>query len=361
MRRIFFTNNGNNYQSDINFRVGGTVGAHSPAVRRALLRKAQGQYAKGCCDVVRIPSPLPPLDCAERIFIDFSPQSSGTEPAYNYFVPGPISDSQNTIIQGGWSGGAQPYFTNDSTDDETITSSIFYSSPYSWYIGKTTLYGSPGQGSPFTPKLPIETNAINETAFNSEIITRQFTYKFRFYVNSSGSGSGPQTAVIYNGSYAGNDRTGFNLYLTNNYNSVSVDSYSYGGGSFPFNNIATGLTVNEWHNIEINITYDADPENETFLYSVDGTTPVNVLSWINVWRKANSYTYSYGTRMAFTCSANNDSDTGIDSGFYIDDIDICMKPLINNTQSNSIPLSIPLVNVSSAGFTDVLPYQILTS
>ena len=50
MRRMFFTNNGNNSQADINFRVGGTVGAHSPAVRRALLRRAQGQYAKGCCD-----------------------------------------------------------------------------------------------------------------------------------------------------------------------------------------------------------------------------------------------------------------------------------------------------------------------
>ena len=331
MHKVFFTNNGNNTQADINFRVGGNVGAHSPAVRRALLRKAQGQYAKGCCDAVRIPSPLPPLDCAERIFIDFSRQSSGTDPSYNYFALGPISNSSAGTIQGGWSGGAQPYFTNDSTDDETITDSIFYSSPYSWYLGKNPLYGIPGQGSPFTPKLPIETNAINETAFNSEIITRQFTYKFRFYVKSDGSGDGTQRAVIYNGSYAGNDRTGFNLYLTNNYNSVSVDSYSYGGGTFPFNNIATGLTVNEWHNIEINITYDADPENETFLYSVDGATPVNVLSWVNVRRKANSYTYSYGTRMAFTCQENKDYGLGSGYGFYIDDIDICMKPSVQPT------------------------------
>lgn len=59
----------------------------------------------------------------DRIYIDFESYSIG-----------PISDSSTSTIQGNWSGGAQTYFQNDTTDDETIVNTLSVA-PYSqsWF------------------------------------------------------------------------------------------------------------------------------------------------------------------------------------------------------------------------------------
>ena len=255
--------------------------------------------------------------CEESLLIDFS-----------LFNLGPISDSDTSTIQGGWSGGAQTYFQNDSTDDETISETVYKSSPYSWYVGAQPLYGSPGQGSPFTPALPLQTDAASEAAFNEELFTKTVKYSFDFQVRSeydsdSSTSLEPEQLRVYNGSYQGNDRTGLNLLIINNYNTVDISSYTYSGGSYPLISLATGLHTNMWHNIEINITYDADPDNDTFIYSINGGPGQSVLSWSNVWRKDNNYAPSYGTWLAFGKNETNSEGSGF--GFYIDNISMCLN------------------------------------
>lgn len=352
MRRLIFTDKANNYEASINFRVGGTVGARSISARNALLRRAQGDFSRGCCFEFEPGSdPTPPTPCEESLLIDFSPESSSTTPPYNFFNLGPISDSATSTIQGGWSGGAQTYFQNDSTDDETISNTFFKSSPYSWYVGAQPLYGNPGQGSPFTPALPLQTDAASEAAFNAELFTKTVKYSFDFYVKGNSSTPlPPEQLRVYNGSYQGNDRTGLNLLINNNYNTVDISSYTYSGGSFSLIPLATGLATNTWHNIEINITYDADPDNDTFIYSVNGGAGQSVLSWPNVWRKDNAFTPVYGTWLAFGKIETNIEGSGF--GFYIDNISMCLNS--KSSASNLLP-SPPSESLSSGIIPADLP------
>lgn len=232
---------------------------------------------------------------------------------FDDFNPKPISDSVNGTIQGGWSGGAQTYFQNDSTDDERIVSDKYHSSPQSWYIN-STLYNNPGQGSPFTPALNIETNSVDETAFNESIKGKTFHYSLWFYGETTGIGS---RTIIYNGSYQGNDRTGFNINIEKLAEGIRIFSYSYIASpeSFPQIDLETGLAYDTWHNVKIDITYaaDGDPANDVFTYTINNGIPKQVPSWINLWRKAYSFPLSYGTRLAFATSGNP-------QGIYFDDL-----------------------------------------
>jgi len=245
------------------------------------------------CEEIIIPA-------QDRIFINFDD--------YNL---GPIDD--NGIQQGGWSGGAQTGFTNNDPPYEKIVNTISYISDKSWCLGGKNMYGSPGQGTPFTPALNIETNSVDETAFNESIKGKKFNYSF--WVNAADTGV-PTAISIYNGSYQGNDRTGLNINIEKQVGGIRIFSYSYDNGSYPQNELATGLEYDKWHKVEASVTYaaDGDPENDVFIYTINDGTPQQVLSWINVWRKANSFPYSYGTRLKF---AGNNTDP---SGIYFDDI-----------------------------------------
>ena len=238
----------------------------------------------------------------DKIFINFED-----------YTLGPISNSTGGTIQGGWSGGSQPYFQNDSTDDEQIVNTLSYSSPNSWCIN-SSLYGNPGTGSPFTPALNIETNSGDETSFNTDIRGKTFNYSFWFYGENTGVGS---TTKIYNGSYQGNDRTGLNINIWKEGGGIRVSTYSYdtGSGNFPETNLATNLAYDTWHNIGVQVTYAADgnPNNDVFIYTINNGIPQTVLSWVNVWRQANTLPLSYGTRLAFATSSNPE-------GIYFDDI-----------------------------------------
>lgn len=226
-----------------------------------------------------------------------------------------ISDSANNIIQKGWSGGAQKYFQNDSTDNETITTVQKLSNPYSWYTGILT-YGNPGQGSPHTPKLKVETNSANANDFNEKLYGSGLVYSLYFRAEAtSGNGS---MLTIYNGTYDGNDRTGLNVYMECNQATGKIDVYSYtynlSDNSYPKVYIATGLNLNSWHKFECNISYheSSDPINDIYLYRINNGSPVNIPSWPNIMRKVNNFTLTYGTRLTFKSFST--------TGWYIDDI-----------------------------------------
>ena len=102
----------------------------------------------------------------------------------------PISDSGSGTIQEGWSGGAQTYFQNDATDDETVTDAEANSGSNSWFY--TDAYNNPGQGSPFTPDLGYA---------QADLANQTYTVELYFKAESlTGDGA---VHRIYNGSEAG--------------------------------------------------------------------------------------------------------------------------------------------------------------
>lgn len=222
------------------------------------------------------------------------------------YTTGSISDSGNNKIQNGWSGGAQEYFQNDSTDDERILSMVWGGSPQRiWYTGDTSLYGLPSQGSPFTPPLNIEKNATNENNFNSSIRGKTFVYSFDIYVETDTSYG---VLKIYNGSYKGDDRTGLNLNIFPLYDpsggySINVTTYTYDINTDQFYDVSLGtLEIGNVNNIKATITYstDGNPENDVYQYIINGNDPEYINSWPNLWRKKNGHALVYGSRLAFT-------------------------------------------------------------
>lgn len=211
------------------------------------------------------------------------------------YAVGPISDSGTTTIQFGWSGGAQIYFQNDSTDDEAITTAKAYEGTKSWCFS-LSLYGNPGQGSPFTPALALETGAENETEFNTSLFGKCIRSTFYFNAEAANEGS---VIKIYNGSYAGDDRTGLNVNIRKLAGGIQITSYTFSGGSFSEIELVNSLGYDTWHKVEVTVLYDPDPLNDTFTYRINDGIGQDVLSWPNVWRIANSFAPSYGTRLAF--------------------------------------------------------------
>ena len=240
---------------------------------------------------------------------------------FESFAVSPISDSAGTHIQGGWSGGDVTYFTNDTTDDETIVNTLSVAPDHkSWFTGNTQLYGNPGSGSPHTPALLIESGAVDETAFNLALRGKTYNASFYFYSPSANDGDG-SILKVYNGVYQGNDRSGFNLNIKKAPAALTVTSFSYDpiGNSFNEETLETNLAYDQWHFVQISIKYavDGDPNNDEFTYEFNSSGIIhNTLSWPNTWRVAPTQGYApvYGTRIAF-------GETSTVSGFYIDNID----------------------------------------
>jgi hypothetical protein len=210
-----------------------------------------------------------------------------------------------------WSGGAQPYFQNSTTETITTAQSVDIGGK-SWYTGVNT-YNNPGQGSPHTPKLQVEQTAPNEAAFNE--LLKGATIDYSFYFRSEGNSADGAILKVYNGTYQGNDRTGMNINIENKATGIDVYTYDFSGGSFPISNIATNLTFQQWHKVDVNIKFDInhDPDLEEFTYSINGSPPVILDSWINKWRADNLFTLSYGTPLAIAAS-------NAPTGWYMDNI-----------------------------------------
>jgi len=250
----------------------------------------------------------------------------------------PISQSTNNVIQAGWSGGSNTYFQNDSTDSETIVNNRAFQGSQSWFTGNNQLYGSPGIGSPFTPSLRIESEALDETSFNISLRGKTFSSIFYVYADSVDGTNDGSLLKIYNGSYRGDDRTGFNINITKG-TSLTATSYTYDINTNAFTEVPLAtLAYDTWHKIEASVTYstDGNPENDIFKYIVNDGTPEYILSWPNVWRKDNNFAPVYGTRLAFA------TGTDPESGWYIDNINIKDPP---TPQTVPVGYTIPVGNV----------------
>ena len=281
MRRLF------NYQTPSNF-VGTEVENRTYTIvdpynsSEAIMFKRLVAVTRNA--VYEEPSSTGPVTPTDQVLITFE----------DYAVD-PISDSSTNTIQFGWSGGAQTYFQDDSRDDEAVTNTKAYEGTKSWCFS-LALYNNPGQGSPFTPALALETQAENETEFNTSLFGKCIRSTFYFNAEAANEGS---VIKIYNGSYAGDDRTGFNVNIRKLAGGIQITSYTFSNGSFPEIELVNSLGYGAWHKVEVTVVYDPDPENDTFTYRINDGTGQDVLSWPNVWRKHNNFERSYGTRLAF--------------------------------------------------------------
>jgi hypothetical protein len=263
---------------------------------------------------------------AEQIFIGFEPNEDGS-----WYTLGRLSNSTNTApttqpsayIQDGWSGGANTYWTNDSGGNEQIvdaSTATYGTTPYSgtqcWYA--VDLYGATTGGS-FSPKLPIQSqfsmDSIGEAQFN--YILRGKTIETIFYFKTFTATDDNSTFSVYNGAFIGNDRTGFNINISNSAVTGSrVFTYSYGGGTYPQTDLAIDLPFQTWHKVKSTVTYaaDGDPNNDVFLYSVNDGPEQSVMSWPNIKRLDDGNPLVYGTWILLYGSGS--------TGFYIDNISI---------------------------------------
>lgn len=262
----------------------------------------------------------------DSIFIGFEPNEDGS-----WYVLGRISNSTNAApttqpsayIQNGWSGGANQYWTNDSSGNEQIVDAAtvtFGTTPYEgtqcWYA--QNLYGYTA-GGVYSPKLEIQSqfpmDASGEAVFNTCLRGR--TIETIFYFKTFANTADGSSFVSYNGAFQGNDRTGYNINIQNSDAGGSkIFTYSYSGGGFPITDLATNLPYQTWHKVSITVTYasDGDPNNDVFIYNINDGPDQNVPSWINIWRLDNGFPLNYGTWSIFYDSGS--------SGFYVDNISI---------------------------------------
>ena len=208
--------------------------------------------------------------------------------------------------QQGWSGGAQPGCTNNDPSDEEVTDTQAYAGTNSWHYARG--YGSPGQGTPFSPIMSGV--AGPGTRF-------EFSIQFKA-ASASGDGSAQN---IYMGTAAGNDRTGFNLNLENSASGDGLHLYTwdwFGGGSSK-QVFATQLSRTEWHEIGVVATFAADPLADVYEYTVDGNLLYTGNSWPNPWRLSMGFTPVYGDSIKFADGAASPDDPAHD-GFYYDSL-----------------------------------------
>ncbi len=203
--------------------------------------------------------------------------------------------------QQGWSGGAQVGCTNNDPGDEEIVNTEAYEGSNSWHYARG--YGSPGQGTPFSP--PMASVAGPGTTF-------EFSIRFKA-ASSTGDGSEQN---IYMGTAAGTDRTGFNIYLTNDSAGDGLHLFTYDDPvAFTEESRAVHLDRNAWHEVSVVSDLAANPDNDVYQYSVNGSLVYTGNSWPNPWRVDNGFTPAYGNSIKF---ADGGGDTLAHSGFYYD-------------------------------------------
>lgn len=236
--------------------------------------------------------------------------SFGFEAGEGYSL-GPISPPGGPT-QAGWSGGAQAGFDFNDPGDEQVINTEAYSGSNSWHYARG--YGSSGSGTPFSPITALEAGPGTQL---------DFSIAFKA-ASATGDGSAQN---LYIGTTAGNDRTGFNIYLTNNSAGDGLSLHTFADTSFAETVFATNLSRTDWHVLTVSAVFDADPTNDVYQYSLNGTLLFTGNSWPNPWRVANGFTPAYGNSIKF---ADGGGDTLAHQGFYYDamsyDVSVIPEP-----------------------------------
>ena len=118
------------------------------------------------------------------------------------------------------------------------------------------------------------------------------------------------------GTADGTDRTGFNIYLANDSAGDGLHLFTYDDPvAFTEESLAVNLDRNAWHEVSVVAVFDADPDNDVYQYSVNGSLAYTGNSWPNPWRVDQGFTPVYGNSIKF---ADDGSDVPSHNGFYYD-------------------------------------------
>ena len=228
------------------------------------------------------------------------------------YVAGALSDPNRSgnEVQAGWSGGAQTGFSNNDPGDEQVVATEAHTGTNSWHYARG--FGSSGQGTPFSPSLDLIGGTGPGTTFTAEM----------WFKAASAAGDG-STQNIYMGSYNGNDRTGFNIYLTNSATGSGLSLHTFSDVAFTEVEFAANLNRSSWHKLSISASFHStDVDLDEYSYTVtdeagnaEGSFSGN--SWPNPWRVANGFSILYGDQIKF---ADGGGDNLTHQGFYYDDI-----------------------------------------
>jgi hypothetical protein len=213
------------------------------------------------------------------------------------FTLGPISPGGPA--QNGWSGGAQPDFTNNDAGDEQIVNTTVHTGSQSWHYARG--YNSPGQGTPYTPNIGDAVDLIGDTMTGS--------LWFKAHTPADGS-----LLAIESGNLVGDDRAEILAYIDNVAGGITVRSFT--GAAFTGVPIASGLDNSVWHELSYSLSLNAT--DLAISISVDGATPVQFDGSLKDWRDSMSFAYSESSRLKFR-ARHADGDPSF-NGFFIDDV-----------------------------------------
>ena len=241
------------------------------------------------------------------------------------FTLGPISPTGGPT-QGGWSGGAQAGFTNNTSDpgsvyDEGITNAVARTGANSWHMMRG--YDSAGPGTPFTPELAVDAGQPSSGAAADN-------FKATFWVLAADSAGDDSRIMVAGGNPAGTDRSSNYLEIENvagagltirTYNGVS-------GGGWTTSEllIATGLDATQWHKIELEASFMDGPDNDTWTYRVNDGAPVVGGAYFETARDNFGFGYETTNRLKFQSRhADGNADPSHPTapyfaGFYFDDL-----------------------------------------
>jgi putative cell wall-binding protein len=239
--------------------------------------------------------------------------------------------------QHGWNGGIGGFVNNES-GAEGVTTVDSFSGERSWRYGRG--YGSPGQGTPYSPVAATVGRPSSGAAGDVAIL------RLAFRAVAPGDGS---LQSVYLGSEVRNDRTAMHLSLRNLGGGVELAMSRMSGVGCNTESIVIATVPGAtWHTVEMRSQLHEDVDRDVTTYIIDGVEVANEVAWPMPWRVCNGFDYTPGSSIKFMSTSPN---TPAYSGFYYDDLSL-------QVVSSSAAATVGFFGTGFEGDEDVQPSAI---
>lgn len=229
---------------------------------------------------------------------------------YHGSLEGQVTGAPPTEV---WSGGAQAPFTNNNPGEEEVASAAAHSGSNSWRFSSG--YGSSGPGTPFSPPLKNGVAAgqpssgvagdVFEAVVWFKALNPEFnTQRIRVVAgNTNGTDRASNALDLVNVAGAGVTVRTFESVISNGWAATEII-------------LASGVN-DDWHELRMLGKFYDGCWNDTWTYSLDGTSLGTYTAYYEGARCNLGFTYETTSRLKFEPEFDNNA-TNI--GFYFDDI-----------------------------------------